>query len=223
METTARPVPTHRTAAGDDGGQRRRSAGWSRSTIATDDLSHGQIVIVVAKWILVLAGMVLVLWAPADVGQLRIQIMVLLLLAVENFYHHAQLLKRRPVPDIVAYGASAADLLVVSTLIVMQGGFDSRLFIFYFPALVAVSLAFRPKTTVMYCGITIGIYAAISLADLLNHQEVDNAPQILLVRLLMLASVGFCGAASWNLEARRRQTRGAVPGVPARSFPAELS
>ena len=57
---------------------------------STDDLSHGQVVIVAARWILVLAGIFLALWNPAAMGELRIQIVLILALAVGNFYLHAR-------------------------------------------------------------------------------------------------------------------------------------
>jgi hypothetical protein len=171
-------------------------------------------VIVVAKWVLVFAGILLVLWAPAPITQLRVQILVLLLLAVENFYHHAQLLKRRPVPDVVAYIASGADLAVVTILVSLQGGFDSNLYIFYFPALIALSVVFRTAITARFTAATIGLYTLICLVDFSDGTVTNNDFQIMLARIGMMAGLVTCGALSYRLEARRRTTGTAANPAP---------
>ena len=84
-----------------------------------------------------MAGLLLAFWNPGAVNELRVQILVILVLAVANFYLHAQLLRRRPAIDSVVYAASAADIAVITTLVVSQGGFISNLFIFYFLAFLA--------------------------------------------------------------------------------------
>lgn len=190
---------------------------WLTSSAVDEDLSYGQIVIVVAKWVLVFAGMVLVLWAPAPISELRIQILVLLLLAVENFYHHAQLLKRRAVPDSVAYIASGADIAVVSILVAMQGGFDSHLYIFYFPALIALSVVFRTEITALFTTAAVGLYTAICMADFMAGPISSDDVQVMLARIGMMVGLVTCGALSYRLEARRRTT-----GTAARTAPAEF-
>ncbi len=170
---------------------------------ASEDLAYGQIVIATARWILVLTGLLLALWNPIAIAQLRIQILVILLLAVANFYLHAQLLKRRPMLEIVAYGAAAADVAVISTLVASQGTFDSGLFIFYFPAILAFSVAFPTAMTALFATGTVGTYALIGLADI-GIAEAQSEIQVLLTRLLMLAAVAVCGNLYWHVEARRR-------------------
>jgi len=112
-------------------------------TETTDDLAHGQVVIIAARWILVMAGLVLALWNPAAMGELQTQVVLLLGLAGVNFFLHARLLMGRPISTPVVYAASVADLTVISIAIIVGGGFDSGLYVFYFPALLAVSVAFR--------------------------------------------------------------------------------
>ena len=75
--------------------QRDKAKVREKAAERSEDLAQGQIVIVSARWILVIAGLVLTLWAPDKIGTLRIQLMVLLILAVANFYLHAQLLMRK--------------------------------------------------------------------------------------------------------------------------------
>lgn len=212
MEGQVTSIPPGETAEPRREGQGPLKRSLLASLSVSHDLSHGQIVIVIAKWVLVCAGLFLVLWAPAEIGQLRVQILVLLLLAVENFYHHAQLLKRRAVPDLVVYVASAADLVVVTVLVLIQGGFDSNLYIFYFPALVALSVVFQPKVTAFFTASLMGIYASIGLGTLFVSGASDQDAHVLISRLAMMAAVATCGALSYRLEERRHLT-GSVGAV----------
>ena len=45
-----------------------------------EDLAYGQIVIVTARWILVLSALLIALWSPGKIGELRLEIIVIILL-----------------------------------------------------------------------------------------------------------------------------------------------
>ena len=166
---------------------------------STDELSHGQVVIVAARWILVLAGIFLALWNPAAMGELRIQIVLILALAVGNFYLHAQVLQRRPVLAPVVYASSAADIAVISLIIIAGGGFESGLYVFYFPAILAFSVAFRMEVSFAFTGAAVAAYGLISFATLGEGDGVT-----IITRLLMLAAVAVCGHLYWRIEGDRR-------------------
>ncbi len=170
------------------------------------DLAHGQVVVVIARWILVVAGLVLMLWLPAPIEQLRVQILFILLLAIANFYLHAQLLIKRPTVELVAYGASAADMTLITILILLNGGLKSDLYIFYFPALLAVSVAFSTRAAFAFGGVVLVYYAALCFVSGIAARDLNEANlQIILTRLLMLAAVVFCGNLYWRIEQNRRQ------------------
>lgn len=168
-----------------------------------DHLADGQIVIIGARWLLVLAGLLLTLWSPGPdaMHDIRLRVPVLLLLAGGNFYLHAQLLMRRPVAPSLVYVVSAADMVVITLLLLSQGGFDAPLYIFYFPALLALSVAFSTPMVIGFTGIMLGMYATISLPGALN--SADGLP-VLIMRLLMLVAVAVCGQLYSRVEARRR-------------------
>lgn len=167
------------------------------------DLSHGQVVIVAARWILVGAGLVLALWNPEAIGALRIQVLVLLLIAVGNFFLHAQLLRRKFAVDAVAYAASAADLAVITLLVASQSGFESNLFVFYFPAVLAYSVAFRRELTAAYTAATVAAYALISFASFGLDLHGDDV-QTLALRIVMISAVAICGSLYQKIESDRR-------------------
>ena len=169
--------------------------------VRSEDLAHGQIVIVTARWILVFAGLLLALWNSTDVSQLRVQILFILALAFANFYLHAQILMRRPAISSVIYAASAADLTVISVNVLSSGGFESQTFAFYFPALLVLSVAFPGAMTLLYTGATVGFYSLVGLGEI---AFADGDLQTLVIRDLMLIGVAVCGSLYLRMENRRR-------------------
>jgi len=166
-----------------------------------EDLMYGQSVIVSARWILVVSGLFLALWNPGPMSELRVQILFILLLAVANFYLQAQLLMQKPANNGVVYFASAADLAVISVMVILGGGFESNVYVFYFPALLALSVAFSPATTLLFAGAAAGFYAFISLGSAL-FGDIDI--QVLIARLIMMTAVAVCGQIYWRIERDRR-------------------
>lgn len=157
-----------------------------------------------ARWILVAAGLILSLWitdpGTGTLDQVKVQFVFLVLLAGGNFYLNLQLLRRRPAVGAVAYLASAADILVITVLVYSQGGFASPLYIFYFPALLAISVAFPRPATLAYATVALFMYWAVSLPV---RDAVDQ--QALLARIVMLAAVAFCGNLYFTIEHDRRR------------------
>ena len=169
---------------------------------AQADLDHGQVVIVTARWLLIVVGLFLLVLKPtSSVGELRVQVVLLLLLGLVNFVLFARLLRRSPVPPPVAYAASALDLVVVTILVLSQGG-DSPTFVLYFPALVALSVAFEPLVMIEYALATAGVYGVIAASRL--PTGIERGP-IVATRVLMLAAVAFCGGVYWFVEHDRRR------------------
>ena len=169
-------------------------------------LVEGQMVIIVARFVLIVACLVLILMdaksgnAAVSFTVTRFEIMVVLLLAVSNFYLVSQVLTRRKTQDIVLYGMSLADLAVISVVIIAQGGFQSDTYIFYFPAMLAFALAFPMLELYLFLGGTIALYSFISLVSM--HDV--NSLETLLVRLLMLTAIAVCGNHFAQIERNRR-------------------
>jgi hypothetical protein len=165
-------------------------------------LAEGQMVIIIARWVLVLTSLFLILADTKSVtfNTTRFEIMVVLLLAVSNFYLVAQVITKRQTLDVVIYGMSLADLAVISVVIIAQGGFSSNVYTYYFPAMLAFSLAFPMLELYLYLGATVSIYSFISLFTLQNVDDI----QTLLVRMLMLTAIAVCGNHFAQLERSRR-------------------
>ena len=154
-----------------------------------------------------MAGLLLAIWEPTALGELRVQIVFILSLAVANFYLHVQVLMRRPVLAPVVYISSAADIGVISLIVATAGGFDSGLYVFYFPALVVMSVAFRPPIALGFGTSAIAIYSLISLPAISAGDWIT-----MITRLMMLAAVTVCGSVYWQIERNRRRAA-ALPRV----------
>ena len=165
-----------------------------------EELTHGQHVVVAARWILVGAGLLLALWNPEAMPELRVQIALILGLAMANFFLHSRLLMGRPIPPLVAYAATGIDIAVISLLVIADGGVASGLYVFYFPALLALSVAFRTEVTVVFAASAIGLYGLISLPEIVGA-EIGAA---VVTRILMLAAMAVCGNVYWRVERNRR-------------------
>ncbi len=170
-------------------------------TEAQADLDHGRVVIVTARWLLIVVGLFLLILKPTShVAELRLQIALILLLGLANFVLHAQMLKHRSMSRAVAYAASGFDLVVITILVLSQGG-DSPIFVLYFPALVALSVAFEPLLTIGYTLATAAAYGAIAVTEMPGGVE---AAPVVITRVLMLSAVAVCGAFYWYVEHERR-------------------
>lgn len=167
----------------------------------SDDVASGQIVIITARWVLVLAGLLLTLWQPGSVVELRVHIVALLALAVGNFYLHAQVLMRRPLPELTVYAASVADIVVITLLAFSQGGAASGIYIFYFPAIMAFAVAFPGRVTGGFVAAVLLLYGTLYASSAGGA----DSPQVGIARLLMIAAVATCGYLYWRIEASRRQ------------------
>ena len=173
--------------------------GFKNRAESGDDLAHGQIVIITARWILVVAGLMLALWNPESLGKLQVSILLILGLAAANFFLHGQVLMRRPVSTQVAYAASAADIAVISLILIVGGGFNTNPYVFYFPALLALSVAFLTRVTVAFVGAAIAIYGLVSISTAGGSEAATAVTQ-----MLMLAAVAVCGNVYWRSECSRR-------------------
>src|SRR5258708_5835485 len=165
----------------------------------SEDLFYGQAVIVWARWILIATGLVLSFWDPKSLSLLQIQLAAIIALAFGNFYLHVQLLRGHPAIDRVVYAASAADLAVVTTLVIAQGGYSSPVFVFYFAAVLGLSVAFPAILTALVTSAVVVVCGVVCLST----ADSSDYPAVF-TRLLMIAAIAVCGALFARSESHRR-------------------
>lgn len=183
----------------------RTSATFAKSA---NEVAYGQLVLVSARWVLILVGLVLTIWDPAPVNTLRVQILIIIMMAVANFYLHAQALMKKPIDTDLIYAASAADLLVVSIFVLIDGGFRAPIFTFYFPAVMAFAVVFPTKVTAVYTTAAAGAYAFICLfsfaRQVVTGLDGTQNLQVLVVRIIILIAIAVCGNVFLRIERTRR-------------------
>ncbi|TMC53198.1 MAG: hypothetical protein E6J20_09040 [Chloroflexi bacterium] len=195
-----KPAPARPAAAPPPAAQEPpRGLSSFAGTVRSEDLAYGQTVLVWARWILIGTGLLLSFWSPTDLTTLQVQLAAIVALAFGNFYLHVQLLRGHPALDSVVYGASLADIGVVTALVLVQGGYPSPVFIFYFAAVVGISVAFPTWLTAGYTSIVVGIYGIVSLVT----APPGDYPAVF-TRLLMIAAIAVCGNLFARSEAKRR-------------------
>jgi hypothetical protein len=186
---------------------------------AQDDLFHGQLVIIVARWFLILAGVVLALWSADHVAEITVPIVLMILLMGMNFYLHARYLLQQPVNALVVYLTSAVDLIIVTLIVIGwthgHPGLPSPFFIFLYPTLLGFALVFPPRITMVYVALTVAVYVAIVF---LGSGVGDLADQkTLLQRMVTLLATAGLGTYFWRIQrARRRRVaelRARFPGL----------
>ena len=175
-------------------------AGWTKDA---QDLMDGQGILVTARWILVGAGLLLALWNPDALGELKVEIGLILTLAVANFFLHVQMLREQPPRKWVAYLASAADIAAITAIVVVSGGAASGLYTFYFPALIAIAVAFPVGASLALSAGAIGSYGLV-----LSTEMGSSDDAMLVVRLVMMVAVVACGIVYRNIERGRRREAG---------------
>ncbi|HLZ73048.1 MAG TPA: hypothetical protein VKV26_24355 [Dehalococcoidia bacterium] len=166
----------------------------------------GQLVVLTARWLLILFGLSITLWSPmqADLDKVRVSLFVLLGLAIGNFFLNARVLSRSRLPDGVAVATSLADIGVISMLTAVYGGLSAPVFVFYFPAVIALALAFPLELSSGLIAVLLGLYTVICVPDISGAA----GAQTLGVRLIALAGAATVAAVFRGVEADRRRATG---------------
>ncbi len=174
--------------------------------VISEDVKHGLPVIIYARWLLVIAGFGLALWNPQGLISLEVTVVLVLGMAVGNFFLHVETARNKPIKKVIVYAASVADITAITVVIAMSGAFPSSVYVFYMPALLALSVTFRTRDTFIYTAAAIGAYAGVSAGLIVAQDVVTNVPTTMLAHVLVLAAVPVCGNVYWRLE-RDRRTR----------------
>ena len=187
---------------------------WRLAQEATEDIFFGQVVINWARWFLIVGGIVLVLWTADNATQMVVGIIPVMALMAVNFYLHGRYLAEQPANPALITLASVLDVAVITVVILFwpapaQSGLGSPFFIFYYPVLLAFAFVMRPRFTVAYTLVTLGVYTGVCL--LATAAGAFDA-ETLIARLITLGAMGGLGTYYWRIQRRRRN---ASTGGPA--------
>jgi hypothetical protein len=183
---------------------------------AAEDIFFGQLVIIWARWFVIIAGTVLILWSSSSVSELTVATLLIVPLIAINFFVHGRYLMEKPANRLMLIGLSLADLLIITIIVfVWQGetGLQSQFFIFYYPVILAFAFVFRPKVTVFYTFVALAAYTS---ACFLAQGSISNSVELerLVIRLITLATMGGLSTYFWRIQRERRRSSIGQNGRP---------
>ncbi|HVO69522.1 MAG TPA: hypothetical protein VMT24_05725 [Aggregatilineaceae bacterium] len=171
-----------------------------------EDIFFGQAAIIWARWFLILAGVVLVLWNSTESNQLVIAILPILALTAMNFYLHGRYLVQRPANQALLGMTSLLDLGIITAIILLwqPRGLVNAFFTFYYPVVLATAFVFPRRVTIFYTLLTLIAYTVACVftdPSLLSHV---GWQKVLLERLITIAAMGGLGTYYWRIQRERR-------------------
>ncbi len=175
---------------------------------AAEDLFFGQVVIIWARWFVILTGAILALWAASSISELTVASLLIVALMAVNFFVHGRYLMEKPINRTLTALVSLVDLTII-TLIVLawrgQTGLDSPFFIFYYPVLAAFAFVFSPGLTLLYTGLALLSYAGATFVSDPGFFLDVRVLELLITRLITLAAMGGLGTYYWRIQRQRRR------------------
>ena len=152
---------------------------------------RGEIVLLAARWVLIVVGIVLTLDAPASLIQLQFGVGVLIAIAAVNFVLHTNLVTNQAASKTVLCWSSAGDVVAITSIIAMTGGFSSYVFVFFYPAILAYSVALPFRVTAGLTAAVVGLYAAVVLtvSAAALHADSQAVASTLVARLFTFIAV----------------------------------
>lgn len=180
-----------------------------------EDIFFGQLVIIYARWFVIVAMVVLALWSSSTISQLVSAVLIIVPLMAINFFVHGRYLMEKPVNRLLLTLLSSIDLLAITLLIIFwptDRGLLNQFYIFYYPIVLAFAFVSTPRSSLLYTLASLVLYTAacfvIEPAMLMDSLWLER----LTIRLITLAAMGVLGAYYWRSQrARMRQAIGPEP------------
>jgi hypothetical protein len=169
-----------------------------------EDLFFGQSVILWARWSVIVAGIVLVLWTSTDIALLTRTMPFFLVLMAVNFFLHGRYVMGSPLNRLAVTAASAVDLILITAIVVFwpgTPGLNNQFFVLYFPVVFAFALVFTRKIEAAYTALACVAYAAACF--LTGTMQVENNYKVLVMRLIVIAALGFLGNYYFRIQRDR--------------------
>ena len=180
----------------------------SRAQESAEDLYFGQVVANWARWFIIVAGMLLVLWTADETNKVVLGIIPVVGLLVINFYLHGRHLSGRPANRSLISLASLIDLALITMVVIIwpdANGIESPFFVMYYPVVLAFAFIMPPTVALPYTFVAIGSYVgAVFIASPDVFTDVA-AIEGLVTRLITLGSMGALGAYYWRIQRDRRR------------------
>jgi hypothetical protein len=183
-----------------------------------EDVFFGQTVILWARWSVIVAGIVLVLWTSKNITQLTETVPFFLALMAMNFFLHGRYVMGSPLNRTAVMVASVVDLILITAIVSLwpgSRGLNNEFFVMYFPVVFAFALVFTRRIEVAYTVLAILAYTGACLFTGTLHLNLGSEDKTLVMRLVIIAAMGFLGNYYFRIQRDRlaRASRGANSGI----------
>jgi hypothetical protein len=171
---------------------------------AAEDVFFGQVVIIWARWFLIVGGAVLALWTTQKSTQLAVAVVPIAALMAMNFYLHGRYLTERPSNRVQIGAASLLDLALITGLVAFWhdgSGLASPFLVFYYPVLLAFAFVMPRRLAIGYTALAVALYSAVSLPQVGSPVDAKE----LLLRVATMAAMGGLGTFYWRIQRDRRR------------------
>jgi hypothetical protein len=185
-----------------------------------EDLFFGQNVILWARWSVIVAGIVLVLWTSTDVALLTQTMPFFLVLMAVNFFLHGRYVTGSPLNRVAVTVASVVDLVLITAIVVLwpgSHGLNNQFFVLYYPVVFAFALVFTRKIEVAYTVLAIVLYTGACVLTGTVPFNLGDEDKVLVMRLIVIAAMGFLGNYYFRIQRDRlaRLTKARTAGGQA--------
>jgi hypothetical protein len=172
---------------------------------AAEDIFFGQLVIIYARWFVIVAMVVLALWSTSSIPQLVGAVMFIVPLMIINFFVHGRYLMEKPVNKMLLTILSVVDILVITMLILFwpnAKGIESQFYIFYYPLVLAFAFVSLARNSIIYTVFSLLLY---TVACVVNPDIAINSIWLerLTIRLITMAAMGVLGSYYWRIQRTR--------------------
>lgn len=171
-----------------------------------EDLFFGQSVILWARWSVIVAGIVLVLWTSSDIALLTRTMPFFLVLMAINFFLHGRYVTGSPLNRNAVTVASVVDLILITAIVSLwpgSRGLNNPFFVLYFPVVFAFALVFTRRIEVGYTVLAIVLYVGACLVTFTVPFDLGDQDKVLVMRVIVIAAMGFLGNYYFRIQRDR--------------------
>jgi hypothetical protein len=177
---------------------------------ASEDIFFGQLVIIYARWFVVIAMTILVLWTSTNLNQMVIGIALIVPLIALNFFVHGRYLMEKPANRLLLIILGVIDAAIISLIIAYwpgDRGLFSQFYVFYYPIVLAFAFVFPGRLSIGYTVFVLLLYSAVCfLVSPEFITEMDTVEiERLSIRLITIAATGMIGVYYYRIQRSRRR------------------
>jgi hypothetical protein len=188
---------------------------------AAEDIFFGQAVIVWARWFVIVAATVLVLFTTTDLYEMIGAILLVVPLIAINFYVHGRYMMEKPANRLLLLVLSLLDLVIISLIVLAwqsAQGLSSPFFIFYYPMLLAFAFVFPVRLSMIYTVLALGAFTGVCVISGLQHSDFtwsSTNQEQLVIRLITMTATAILAMFYYRIQRSRRRELADPEPMPA--------